>query len=1109
MTYIREVELDNFKSFAGHTKFAFVKGFNVIAGANGSGKSNIIDALMFVLGASSKKEMRSEVLTDLIFNGGKTQKPAEFAKVNVVLDNSDKTFSSYEEKELSISRKVDKSGKSIFRINGKASTREEILNILSIIKVKQDSFNIIPQGKISEIAGSSPEERLGIVNDLSGISVFEEKKSKAMNEMNKVGENISKIETVQKEKKRLMEELENDKKRAEEFKELKRTQATLQSKQSLIRKNAALVALEEVTKELSKINQENSAILSDRNGLSNRISEIRSEINRINTEAEKEGEREISEAESKTKSLDVELTKLRAVASNDRDQINSLGEVINRVKKEIKDLSESSEKENLEIKGLREKLDQLNERRHALTESMSKAENYFKEKENGERQLNEITRKIYEYKLALSNYPKSAELQSKLSELNSTKAKLESENREMTIRFSELRPLIDKVKTSVKKEDDMLYLLKENLLNQKTALNSQNRAAETATKLKKEIQGVHGTVNELFLVINENYTQAIFRSIGRRGDFIVVDDEATVSRCIEKLKREKLGSFNFIPLNKIVQTTPGKLPEQSFVINFTINLIKFEEKFLSAMRFVFGDTILVESFEDAKTLINRYRMVTLDGTVFEKTGVISGGYQEETTFASIAKKYKELNEAIEEHNRLRDKYQADLEEKNSTLNFLLIKLKGYEKDIHDVKDSLAAVTKELSNFKGSESEIMEVLNKLEAQKFETEEKLKRLGRDTYERIDYRKDVEVLDKEINQLQIKLGTSTSKVENIFKSELADLLKRSSDLERQKSKFEAEVDTISKKLAEGDRSLQALSQDLNKKSEALLKLRAKRDQITKESMEIEEKMGEINRVSNDLQTQINNLRVKEAELKVKFETAEEEFKKYEMPGIKLEDGDAIENITKKLMTISAKVEKFGLINEMALDKFNKVLEEFNEFNEKLTKLNEEKERILTVIKDIESKKLETFMKTLSDINSIFSSVFNSITGGKAELVPDNPQDIFGGGLDISIELPNKKIHNIRGLSGGEMSILSISLLMSISKYIDVPFYVLDEVDAALDSINSSKFSGLVKAYSENTEFIVISHNETTMLNADVIYGVTMTGEGLSKVVSVKMPKEGVATS
>ena len=1109
MTYIREVELDNFKSFAGHTKFTFVKGFNVIAGANGSGKSNIIDALMFVLGASSKREMRSEVLTDLVFNGGKNQKAAEFAKVNIILDNSDKTFSSYEEKEISISRKVDKSGKSIFRINGKASTREEILNILSIIKVKQDSFNIIPQGKISEIAGSSPEERLGIINDLSGISVFEEKKSKAMNEMGKVEGNISKIETVQKEKKRLMEELENDKKRAEEFKELKKTQTLLQAKQALIKKNFAYTELEGAVKELSKVNTENAEVVSSKDNLSGHLLEIRNEINRINTEAEKEGEKEISEAESKAKALDVDLTKLRAVSANDKEQISNLADAIDRIKKEISDISESSEKENSEINGLRSRLNQLNSRRHELTEMMSKAENYFKEKESGEKQLNEVTKKIYEYRLALSNYPRIAELQSKLSELNATKAKLDTENRDMTVRFSELRPAVDKLKLNVKKEEDTLYWLRENLLTQKTTLNSKSRAIDTAEKLKKEVSGVYGTVNELFTVVNETYTQAIFRSIGRRGDFIIVENEAAVSKCIEKLKRDKLGNFNFIPLNKIVYSDTGKLPSDSFVIDFTINLVKFDEKVRNAMKFVFGDTVLVESFEDAKSLINRYRMVTLDGTVFEKTGVISGGYQEEINFANINKKYQELNSGIDEHTKLKEKYQVELDEKNATLNFLMSKIKGYEKDLYEIKNSISAVSKEISNFKGSESEISETINKLDAQKLEIEEKLNKIGADKYERVDYRKDIEQLDREINQIQIKLGTSTTKIENIFKSELADLLKRNSDLEKQRAKFETEIETISKKITDGDKNLQLLMQDLSKKSDALLKLREKRVHLNEEAVGIEDKLGQINKASLELQNKINDLRVREAELKVKFETANEEFSKFASENPLLESSDTVENISKKLLSISSKIDRFGLINETALDKFNKVLEEYNEFNTKLVKLNEEKEKILAVIKDIEAKKLETFMKTLSEINGIFSQVFNSITSGKAELIPDNPQDVFGGGLDISVELPNKKVHNIRGLSGGEMSILSISLLMSISKYIDVPFYVLDEVDAALDSVNSSKFSSLVKAYSENTEFVVISHNETTMINADVIYGVTMTGEGVSKVVSVKMPNDSTKTS
>ena len=202
MTYIKQIELENFKSFAGHIKFDFVNGFNAIAGANGSGKSNIIDSLLFVFGGSSKKEMRSDVLTDLIFNGGKNGRPAEHAKVNVILDNSNKDFKNIEDNEVSISRKVDKNGKSVYRISGKASTREEVLNTLAMVKFRQDGFNIIPQNRILEVIGSTSEDRLNLINDISGISIFEDKKSKAMNEMKKVEDNISKIETILNEKKK-------------------------------------------------------------------------------------------------------------------------------------------------------------------------------------------------------------------------------------------------------------------------------------------------------------------------------------------------------------------------------------------------------------------------------------------------------------------------------------------------------------------------------------------------------------------------------------------------------------------------------------------------------------------------------------------------------------------------------------------------------------------------------------------------------------------------------------------------------------------------------------------------------------------------------------------
>jgi chromosome segregation protein len=1104
MTYIKEVELDNFKSFAGHTKFVFIKGFNIIAGANGSGKSNLIDALMFVLGATSKKEMRSELLTDLIFNGGKIQKPSEFAKVNIVLDNSDKTFSAYEEGEVSISRKIDESGKSVFRINGKASTREEILNILSIIKVNQDSFNIIPQGKIAEIAGSSPEQRLQIINDLSGISVFEEKKSKALNEMKKVQENIETAETVLKEKKQLMAQLEREKGRAEEFKNLSAEVAILQSKLVTIKKIRVSESRNDIIKRINELENKNVGFSQKKTDLTKRLTDIKHEINEINTKTESAGEKEIIEAENLSKSLDLELSKLRIVATTDKEQIDKLSVSISDLDKNIKEISSSAEKETEETITIKNKIYQLSAKRREFTEATAKAERYFKEKSEMEHRLSEISNRIYEYRLALANYPKSAELQSKLSALNQERSRLESEIKEMTFSYSKEKIVVDKLKADIRREADQLYILKEKLLTQKTLLTTKNRAVEAADRLKKEISGVYGTINELFVVKEERHKSAISNSLGRRGDFIVVKDEHVATECINKLKKERLGRYNFIPLNKIVQMGIGARPELPFVIDYTINLVRFDTKFSLAMQFAFGDTLLVDSFENAKTAINRYRMVTLDGTILEKSGVISGGSHENLDFSSISNNYKEINERIIIHSKIKENYENALPEKEATVTFLLSKIKSYEKDLEDILIKINSITKELSNFQGTESDILNAINTAESEKADTEKKLKDLDRDKFEKVNYKKDIEMLDKQLNDLQIRLGTTINNLEHVFKSGLENLQKRRSELEKEKIKFEKEVIDIENKINDNQKKLEAVFTDLNKKSAAIVALREKRGELNKEAIGIEESLGEVNASERATYDALNRLKIEEAGLNVKLETVEEEFNKYFVRGTVLNEEDTAEELSKKLDSSKKKVDSFGPINELALETFNNVSSEYTEGSDKLIKLNEERERILAVIKDIENKKLETFMKTLLDINTILSNVFNSITGGKAEMVPDNQQDIFGGGLDIKIELPNKKIHNIRGLSGGEISILSIAILMSISKYIDVPFYVLDEVDAALDSVNSAKFSSLVKAYSETTQFIVITHNETTLLNADVIYGVTMSESGISRIVGVKPPKE-----
>ncbi len=1105
MTYIKQVELDNFKSFAGHIKFDFVNGFNAIAGANGSGKSNIIDALLFVFGGSSKKEMRSDILTDLIFNGGKNGRQAEHAKVNVILDNSKKEFHGIEENEVSISRKVDKNGKSVYRVNGKASTREEILNVLSLVKFRQDGFNIIPQGRILEVVGTSNEDRLNLINDISGISVFEDKKSKAMNEMKKVESNISKIDTVLNEKRKLMAQLEKEKTRAIEFQQLKGRYSALLSKQSMIKKDIAYSELQSILDQLKEAEKGNETLSSEIEKLNDRVKKINDEINVINTKAEAEGEKEILDAENKAKEFDSELARLNAVLKNDNSQLNNIISSIEELSKSQEELKQQIKDEESEKKRLEERIGALNSKKLSLIESESKTQNYVKNKELLEKKIYDIDKKIYEQKLALANYPKIAEIQEELTELDSNKNEVDKTVKEMTLSFSELKPEIDKLKAQVKREADAIYLLRENLFNQRNSLSYQNKVIEIVNKLKKEINGIYGTVSELFSLKNEEYSTPVLRSIGRRGEFVVVENEEVARQCIEKLKKEKLGFYTFIPITTVRSSYSFDKINDQRIIDYIINLVNFEQNLLPVMKFVFGDTLLVRDFDAAKELINKYRMVLQDGTVFERTGTVSGGHFDIPNILNVNKKIAEINAELNEHSKLKEKYDEEVIEKESTLNSLMTEIKVRQKNLDEIKAKISQLLKEKSKFTGTESEISDSIRSLEGEKLNLTSKLEEIENEKPEKIiDHKKEIEALDREVNELQVKVATSGNKLSAVLMSEISNLEKRFSQLNKERDKFEREIEEVQNAIKNTQENYDKARKELSARSDNLSMLRKRRNELSTELGNLQKQRDDIYSNSQKIASELNALKVKEAGSRVKFETAEEEYNKYKVDGIKIEEGETIEKITKELNSINSKINSFGPINELALKTFMETQQQYEDFNVKLEKLNEERGRILAVISEIEQKKLESFMKTLSEINSIFTKVFNSITKGKAELVPEDPNNVFSSGLDIAVELPNKRVRNIRGLSGGELSVLAISLIMALSKYTDAVFYVLDEVDAALDAINAGNFSALVKAYSDSSQFIIISHNETTLINADVIYGVTMNDQGISRVVSVKMPEQ-----
>ncbi|MEK6852918.1 MAG: AAA family ATPase, partial [Nanoarchaeota archaeon] len=285
MTFIKSLKLKGFKSFQKETEIAFSQGFSCILGPNGSGKSNVTDGILFVLGKLGSKTLRAENSANLIYNGGSEGKPAQEAMVELVLDNSNSTFP-HPEKEVRVSRIVRRNGSSIYKINDEVKTRQEVLDLLIKVGISSEGLNIVPQGTISKFVEMKPEERRQLIEDLSGISVYEEKKEKSLKELEKTDLKIKDISIVLGERGTYLKNLEGEKEQALQYKNLK--EGVELAKAALIFKQLEKRAKDKgsLEQDIGRIKEKYDKILNEVTSLKKEISQSFSEIDSANKEIE-------------------------------------------------------------------------------------------------------------------------------------------------------------------------------------------------------------------------------------------------------------------------------------------------------------------------------------------------------------------------------------------------------------------------------------------------------------------------------------------------------------------------------------------------------------------------------------------------------------------------------------------------------------------------------------------------------------------------------------------------------------------------------------------------------------------------------------------------------
>ena len=1152
-----------FKSFAKRTELVFGKDFNCILGPNGSGKSNVLDALCFVLGRGSAKSLRAEKSANLIYNGGKNKKQAKDGEVSITFDNKDSIFP-VEEDVVKITRVIRQTGQSIYRINDKTSTRQQILELLSHAKIDPDGFNIILQGDIIRFVEMSANERRQVMEEVSGIGVYEEKKGKALRELDKVETRLNEADIILTERSTYLKELKKERDQAIKFKELKDRLHTNKATMLDIKITRKNVDKAKHDKEIGEAKEKFDKAESEIRELKSKIEELTRESNRITREIEEKGEKNQVDIHKQVEKLKVDIAtnktrveslknevgrvkqrklelkaELNAFSERSEDlvkeqaRLQKLKQVRNKELEQVEDHIERFRKKNkidnaVEVDNEIDELDgHIEIQQKVINELREKQQELFRSKDQYEYQIQTLDERIAK----VLNISK--EHQVEIKNLKNKKDMFKKATLDLNKRLTEDSSFAAKVGDARKR----LIIAEEKLskLNARNVSNKANMANDLAMKrildLKQKMNGIYGTVSELGKV-SKKFGLALEIAAGNKIRQIVVQDDRVAAECIRYLKKNQLGVATFIPLNKIrpaiQRPEVQKLKHSPGVQGMAMDLITFDNKFKNVFSYVFGNILVVDSIDVTRKIgIGSAKMVTLDGDLADISGAMKGGYrskqrslgfvQEEVTrdleetegeiadLQSVVSTYSSRRQDNEEEIVRLRKEKAELEgeiiktEKSLHLeggdldasklrkDELRAKLKEADKESDEVQSKVSVINRDLAQLKMKKQALKTKINQLRNPRLVAE-----LNAFDEKKVKLKEDVIHIEADLRNLRNQLEVSSperEKINNIIRQHDKEVEKFGEETDR--------LNSIIKQDAEQLKEKEKLSQEFYAKYKKLFSERSKlQEDANKHNLKVDRTRDE----SRKVEIKMNMASLENAKVKAELAGLEHEYKQYE--GVPLDK-------TKSEGQLKAEIDKFerlagdmGAVNMKALEIYDKVELEYNGLIEKKETLVGEKADVLVLIDEIEIKKTDMFMKTFEIINENFKRIFKTIsTKGEAFLKLENPEKPFDGGVRVLVRLSGTKFMDIRSLSGGEKTMTALAFIFGIQEHEPHSFYVLDEVDAALDKHNAETLARLIRAYVGHAQYIVISHNDAMISEADNLYGVAMNEHGMTNVTSLKL--------
>ncbi len=1172
-------------------------GFTVVTGPNGSGKSNILDGVLFCLGLANSRGMRADRLPDLVNSGMlKAGKSAE-TTVSVRFDLSDWKPDAAEEgieppeegpwiqadaNEWTVTRKLrvmpGGSYSSTYSSDGEPCNLQQLQTQLRRLRIDPEGSNVVMQGDVTRIVSMSNRDRRGLIDELAGVALFDTRIEQSRRKLDDVQERQDRCRIVEQELLTARQRLEKDCAKARAYQDL-RDQVQRGRQQELVlafeAAEAELKQLKTRQQHLSEKEIHDSAAIKEKETTlleqATRLQTLQDSVKALGEDQLLSVQAELAGLDPESRSLERQATQhqqegerlqgLRHNLTSRRHQLQADSEslkqannpeVLQAAEQACRDAEAAVEISRRRLGDVAGRsgawLDEQRQRAARRSDLQATLTPLQEEQQQLQERLRQDEARQSELQLERDEAgAEDREVQDQLEQLEQEwQSLLESlrSGKELLQERAEAVAVQQRTRTRLEEEQTRLEREIARLESRREALQETRGTGALRLLLEAGLDGIHGAVAQLGEV-EDRHRLALEVAAGARMAQVVVDDDRIAARAIDLLKSRRAGRLTFLPLNKIrsqaasggAAMARGRRPDGGNgdgLIGRAVELIRFEPIYSDVFGYVFGDTQVFSDLGSARQQLGRFRAVTLEGELLEKSGAMTGG--------SFSQRSGGLSFGVSSDNDEAEPLRQRLLELGETLaacrreeSRLLQSLEQQRPLLRQLEQRQAALDAERTAAKRAHGPLLERcrqrterLHSLQANRTEQEQRLQVLKTTITPLLDELERISSEERKVQaeadagnwqQLQGELEQSDNALEQARRHRDERL-----QHQRERELAQTRIGDQQQAIEEEENSLQlavtALAESHQRWRDEQKELEERRQTLESQQQILQTKFGEERRARDAAEASVAELRQNLQQARWELERLQEERQAIQEQlrsgGIRLEElkptlpnplpeipeeirNAGLEALQDQLQQLLKRMEALEPVNMLALEELTALEERLGDLGERLDVLSQEREELLLRIETVATLRQEAFMEAFQAVDGHFSEIFASLSEGDGKLQLDNPDDPLEGGLTLVAHPKGKAVRRLAAMSGGEKSLTALSFLFALQRFRPSPFYALDEVDSFLDGVNVERLAALIARQAEQAQFLVVSHRRPMIGASQRTIGVTQARGAHTQVVGL----------